>query len=72
MRKGTVKVNCVNKRGGLNVASFLTLCCVSESNIQRTVKWRKQNEEREKIFNKLLRKMAIYLLLCSLASWMRN
>lgn len=69
MRKKTVKVNNVNKRGGLNVASFLTLCSVSGSNIQRTVKWRKQNEEREKILNKLLRKTTGYLfLLCSLAS----
>lgn len=61
MRKGTVKVNCVNKKGGLNVASFSTLCCVSESNLQKTVIWRKQNEEGEKILNKLLRKITVYL-----------
>lgn len=38
---------------------FLTLCHLKENNIQRTM--RKQNEEREKIHNEVLRKFTGYL-----------
>ena len=40
---------------------FLTLCHLTENNIQRTMKLRKQNEEMEKIHNKVLRKFTGYL-----------
>lgn len=73
MRKGTVEVNCVNKRGDLNVAGFLTLSCVSESNVQRTMKCRKQHEKGRKYVISFREKLlAVYFLLCFLTSWVRN
>jgi len=40
---------------------FLTLCYLTENSIQRRMKLRKQNEEREKIHDKVLRKFTVYL-----------
>lgn len=41
--------------------SFLILWHLTENNTQRSMKLRKQNEEREKIHNEVLRKFAGYL-----------
>lgn len=40
---------------------FLTLCHLTENNEQKTLRLRKQNEEREKIHNEVFRKFTGYL-----------